>query len=72
MIEETNTHPVSSLDTLPRRTAPRAPDTRGAKAMLNPSRTIAHLFASIATGIVLVASVAFALNPIGIDCSGMP
>ena len=40
--------------------------------MLNTSRIIARLFALIATGVVLTASIAFAVNPIGIDCSAMP
>ena len=40
--------------------------------MLNTSRIIARLFALIAMGVVLAASIAFAVNPIGIDCSAMP
>ena len=40
--------------------------------MLNTPRIIARLFALIAMGVVLAASVAFAVNPIRIDCSAMP
>lgn len=72
MIEETNALSGSYLDTPPRGTPPPAPDHRGAKAMLNTSRITARLIALIATGVVLAASVAFAVNPIGIDCSAMP
>lgn len=40
--------------------------------MLNTPKIVARLFALIATGVVLVASVALAANPIRIDCSAMP
>ncbi len=72
MIEETNDHSVASLDTPPRGTAPPAPVHLGAKAMLNTPKFIPRLFALIATGVVFAASVAFAANPIGYDCSAMP
>jgi hypothetical protein len=72
MIEETNAHSGSSLDTPPRGPAPPAPVHRGAKAMLNRSRIVIRLLALIATGVVLAASIALAANPIRIDCSAMP
>lgn len=40
--------------------------------MLNTSRFIVRGFALIAMGIMLTASIAFAVNPIRIDCSAMP
>ena len=72
MIEETHAPSVSSLDTPPRGPEPPAPDHRGVKVMLNLSRVVAYLFALIATGVVLAASFALAVNPIGIDCTAMP